>query len=187
MIAGELPEEHMATPSGLRIGDADREATAASLREHFALGRLTQDEFNERLNDVFAAKTDTDLAKITSDLPHVIGYTPGWTSGPNAGAALSPGRQTWDQQPGQPYSNGHQHWHGQGSAQDWQYYRGRPRRSAMGGFLGIAIMLFVVASLLPAAFVFRPILLAIAVVMFIRRIIWGILRGSGRGRRRWPL
>jgi uncharacterized membrane protein len=56
----------MATASGLRIGDADREAAAAALREHFAQGRLTLDEFQHRLGAVFAAKTDRDLAHIAA-------------------------------------------------------------------------------------------------------------------------
>src|SRR6266700_1709576 len=61
----------MAAASDLRIGDADREAAAAALREHFAHGRLTLEEFQHRLELVFAAKTDHDLAAITPDLPHV--------------------------------------------------------------------------------------------------------------------
>ena len=60
--------EQMAPPSGLRVGDADREATAAGLREHYAQGRLTLAEFQQRLDAAFAAKTDRDLAKITEDL-----------------------------------------------------------------------------------------------------------------------
>ena len=61
----------MAAGSGIRIGNADREATAASLREHFAHGRLTIEEFQQRLDAAFAAKTQADLARITRDLPHV--------------------------------------------------------------------------------------------------------------------
>jgi Domain of unknown function (DUF1707) len=61
----------MATQPSLRIGDAEREATAAELREHFAHGRLTLEEFNQRLDAVFAAKTQADLTRITRDLPHV--------------------------------------------------------------------------------------------------------------------
>ena len=61
----------MASQPSLRIGDADREAVAAELREHYAHGRLTQDEFGQRLDAVFAAKTQRDLQHITSDLPHV--------------------------------------------------------------------------------------------------------------------
>jgi Domain of unknown function (DUF1707) len=49
----------MATGPDLRIGDADREAAAASLREHYAQGRLTLDEFNQRLDAVFAATTQS--------------------------------------------------------------------------------------------------------------------------------
>ena len=61
----------MATQPSLRIGDRERDATAAELQEHFARGRLTLEEFNERLDAVFAAKTQADLSRITSDLPHV--------------------------------------------------------------------------------------------------------------------
>jgi hypothetical protein len=60
----------MATGPDLRIGDADREAAATSLREHYAQGRLTLDEFNQRLDAVFAATTQSQLNQITHDLPH---------------------------------------------------------------------------------------------------------------------
>jgi hypothetical protein len=60
----------MATGPDLRIGDADREAAAASLREHYAVGRLTLDEFNQRLDAVFHATTQSQLRQITRDLPH---------------------------------------------------------------------------------------------------------------------
>ena len=60
----------MATGPDLRIGDADREAAAASLREHYAQGRLTLDEFNQRLDAVFTATTQSQLNQITHDLPH---------------------------------------------------------------------------------------------------------------------
>lgn len=68
----------MAAESGVRIGDAEREKVATSLREHYASGRLTLDEFQQRLDAVFAAKTDTDLAKITADLPHTDPYAAPW-------------------------------------------------------------------------------------------------------------
>ena len=61
----------MATQPSLRIGDAERESVAAELREHYAHGRLTLEEFNQRLDAVFAAKTQADLSRITRDLPHV--------------------------------------------------------------------------------------------------------------------
>ena len=60
----------MATGPDLRIGDADREAAAAGLREHYAVGRLTLEEFNQRLDAVFKATTQSQLRLITHDLPH---------------------------------------------------------------------------------------------------------------------
>lgn len=61
----------MATEPSLRIGDTERDAVAAELREHYAHGRLTLEEFNQRLDAAFAAKTQRDLSRLTSDLPHV--------------------------------------------------------------------------------------------------------------------
>jgi hypothetical protein len=59
----------VATGPDLRIGDADREAVAARLREHYAQGRLTLEEFNQRLDAAFAATTQGQLGALTSDLP----------------------------------------------------------------------------------------------------------------------
>ena len=53
----------------MRIGDAERDAAAADLGEHFTAGRLTLEELHERLAAVFAAKTFGQLARIMSDLP----------------------------------------------------------------------------------------------------------------------
>ncbi|MDP4508810.1 DUF1707 SHOCT-like domain-containing protein [Nonomuraea turcica] len=53
----------------LRIGDAEREQTMAALREHFAQGRLTHEELDERLDRTLTAKTGRDLTQITADLP----------------------------------------------------------------------------------------------------------------------
>lgn len=61
----------MTTGPDLRIGDSDREAAAAFLREHYATGRLTFEEFSQRLDATFAARTRGQLNRITRDLPHV--------------------------------------------------------------------------------------------------------------------
>jgi hypothetical protein len=53
----------------LRISDADREAAVALLSEQYALGRLTREEFDERSDAVWSAKTQGDLAPIFVDLP----------------------------------------------------------------------------------------------------------------------
>ena len=52
----------MASGYDMRVGDAERDAAANDLREHFASGRLTQDELNERLDQTFAAKTRAELS-----------------------------------------------------------------------------------------------------------------------------
>jgi hypothetical protein len=56
-------------PHALRIGDAERDAAAADLGEHYTAGRLTLDELNERLDAVFAAKTLGQLTRVMADLP----------------------------------------------------------------------------------------------------------------------
>jgi hypothetical protein len=70
----------------LRVGDADREAVAAALREHYAQGRLSHEEFTERLDAALSARTQRDLDALTSDLPHL--RVP---SAPLPTASVSPG------------------------------------------------------------------------------------------------
>ena len=54
---------------GLRASDADRARVVAALERHTAAGRLTLDEFADRVSRVFGAATHGDLAAITRDLP----------------------------------------------------------------------------------------------------------------------
>lgn len=58
----------------LRASDADRERTVDLLREHHAVGRITAEEYNERLNKVFAAKTLGELDELLADLPAIDLY-----------------------------------------------------------------------------------------------------------------
>ncbi len=53
----------------LRISDADRAAAVDLLSEQYAEGRLTRDEFDERSDAVWSAKTQGDLAPVFADLP----------------------------------------------------------------------------------------------------------------------
>jgi hypothetical protein len=69
-----MPEPH------LRAGDADRSAVAATLGRHMAAGRLTLDEYDERLARAYGAKTYGELAELTADLPTERGVAP--TSAP---------------------------------------------------------------------------------------------------------
>ena len=41
----------------LRLSDAERDQAAAALGEHYAQGRLTQEEHAERLDRIWAART----------------------------------------------------------------------------------------------------------------------------------
>jgi hypothetical protein len=57
------------TDQTIRLSDAEREAAAADLGEHFAQGRLTADEHAERLEQIWSAKTRGEVAPIFRDLP----------------------------------------------------------------------------------------------------------------------
>ena len=61
--------DHQAPAPGMRAGDADRDATAAALGEHFAHGRLTHDELNARLDATLTATTHGELSQAARDLP----------------------------------------------------------------------------------------------------------------------
>jgi Domain of unknown function (DUF1707) len=148
----------MATASGLRIGDADREAAAAALREHYAAGRLTLDEFQHRLELVFAAKTEGDLAAITRDLPAAV---PQLAWPPNGSYRGHAGRH------GSPAAGG---------------ARRRSGLAAFAGFVVVILALILIAFVLPVAFIgtaiSRSLLFVLLALLFGRR---GLLRRF----RRW--
>ncbi|MGW0806333.1 DUF1707 domain-containing protein [Nonomuraea sp. NPDC002799] len=76
-------EEPAVDRNDLRIGDAEREQTMAALREHFAQGRLTHEELDERLDRTLAAKTARDLGQVTADLPGATAGLPGQQPAPD--------------------------------------------------------------------------------------------------------
>ena len=53
----------------IRVSDADRDRVTAQLRDHFAAGRITPGELDERLSAALNAKTFGDLRRIMADLP----------------------------------------------------------------------------------------------------------------------
>ncbi len=53
----------------LRASDADREATATTLRRHYTEGRLDAQEYDERIERCYAAKTFGELDELFGDLP----------------------------------------------------------------------------------------------------------------------
>ncbi|MER6437479.1 MULTISPECIES: DUF1707 domain-containing protein [unclassified Streptomyces] len=67
----QRPVARAPEPAGpeLRASDADRERVAEQLRDALAEGRLDMEEFEERLEATFKARTYRDLAPLTRDLP----------------------------------------------------------------------------------------------------------------------
>jgi hypothetical protein len=171
----------MATQPSLRIGDRERDAVATELQEHYAHGRLTLEEFNQRLDAALAAKTQDDLSRLTADLPHIrsggaplpssrTGKSPSLASGPPlAGGAVG----GWS---GRNRHGGY--WSGDGS-----YGRRRPR----GGFATLATLLAAVASWL---LVYDVVLVGVRFPLPGRLgllvAIFTIIRGLLRRIFRWP-
>jgi class 3 adenylate cyclase len=56
-----------------RVADADRDRTVTLLREHVVEGRLTLDEFSERMGTALEAKTRGELDAVMADLPTTSG------------------------------------------------------------------------------------------------------------------
>lgn len=173
----------MATGYNVRIGDADREAIAAQLREHYADGRLTLDELNERLDQTFAAKTKADLDVVMRDLPHVARPL---TDAPASGF----GNTAWQGQA----------WPGSTGQSGWDYGNESDRRYGRAAFAPLLVLMWV-ALIFGAVTLFgigggdRPlaIVLLIAAFAFLKRLFGfgGRRRGSGgprgpRGPRRGP-
>jgi hypothetical protein len=55
--------------SSMRAASADRERAVDVLKAGFTEGRLTQDEYNDRMGRAYSAKTYGELAALTADLP----------------------------------------------------------------------------------------------------------------------
>lgn len=62
--------------------NADREHVIGILKAAFVQGRLTKDEFDERLGETFTSRTRAELAVVTADIP----------AGPTAGQPPEPAR-----------------------------------------------------------------------------------------------
>jgi hypothetical protein len=136
-----------------RIGDKERDAAVAALGEHFAAGRITQEEFDERSSAAWQARTASQLAPLFADLPlpHGVPYQ-GWP--PPQGARPGFGApRGYPHPPRYPASPPPGHRHGRGSA--WK-----------------AVLLVVVAIALAPHWPF----------IFIGLLVWAALIWSGRGR-----
>jgi len=79
-------------PSGsyghLRASTADRERAVDVLKASFAEGRLTKDEYDERVGEAYSSRTYAELERLTADLP--AGPLGALSPQPTAAAALQP-------------------------------------------------------------------------------------------------
>ena len=69
----------------LRASDADREQLVDVLKNAFTEGRLSQDEYNDRMEQAYTAKTYGELRALVGDLPaqvppHFTAYRPPQTN-----------------------------------------------------------------------------------------------------------
>ncbi len=169
----------MATGFNVRVGDADRDAVTAQLREHYADGRLTLEELNERLDQAFAAKTKADLNTVMRDLPQATRPAAGMPYGGTAWQGPAwPGPMAT--KPGRDYSNG-----------EWGGSQGSRRpRNAFAPLMGLVWLVLIFGSV----FLFglgggdRPlaIILFFAALALVRRLFgFGRRRGYGRPRGPW--
>ena len=82
----------------IRASDADRDRVAALLREHHAAGRLTAEEFGERMDRALEARTLGELDELLADLPAIDLYQL-----PDAGLRRAPPRAGLSpRRPGRP-------------------------------------------------------------------------------------
>ena len=173
----------MASGYNVRVGDAEREAVAGALREHYADGRLTLEELNERLDQAFAAKTKADLNTVMRDLPQATRPGAGL---PSAGTGW-PGQAAGPGWPGpggyRPMSPGPGRQYGQGG---WDGGRSRGPGGVFAPMLGLVWLLVILGSVLMFGLGGgdRPIaiVLFLAALALVRRL-FGFGRGRGRGPR----
>ena len=99
----------MATDDTIRASDVDREAVVATLREAYTAGRLTLDEFDERMAAAYASKTWGDLRELTVDLPvqpalgtDIPGREPAPAPSPSSSPALPSSAPKTDPEPRPP-------------------------------------------------------------------------------------
>jgi hypothetical protein len=57
------------SPPAIRVSDAERQQAIVVLRDAVVEGRLTLEEYSDRVGGAIAARTDHDLAELTRDLP----------------------------------------------------------------------------------------------------------------------
>jgi hypothetical protein len=59
----------MADRPDMRVSDEQRDRVAQEIREHFAAGRLTDEELSDRVQAAYGARTEGELNAVLADLP----------------------------------------------------------------------------------------------------------------------
>jgi hypothetical protein len=67
-VSASILAPHVSSPNEL-IADTDRDGAIEELREHMLDGRLTTQEFEQRVADAHAARTRMELDAVTMNLP----------------------------------------------------------------------------------------------------------------------
>ena len=62
------PGDEMAGRGDIRASHADREQVIGTLKTAFVQGRLTEDELDARVGQVYASRTYAELAEVTADI-----------------------------------------------------------------------------------------------------------------------
>ena len=94
-------EDHQAPAPDVRVSDADRDAAATALGEHFAQGRLTLGELDARLDATLTATTHGDLSQAARDLPDLTApsarasFPRGKRARPGHKPSPAPGQGAW--------------------------------------------------------------------------------------------
>lgn len=142
----------------IRISDADREQVAARLREHFAEGRLTSEELDQRITAALSAKTAGDLRQVMADLPGPAPVPPPAGQGP-----------PWA---GRPWAGG-----------PWVVHRRRGPR-----LLPLALLALIAVLVLPGAGLVLGVFLKLLLLFWLVAMVAGVIaafRFRHRMRRYW--
>jgi hypothetical protein len=132
------------------VTDAGRDAATAQLREHYATGRLSLDQFQDRLDEAYRAQTARELSAATDGLPHLARMIP---SGAPAGSY--PG--------GYPFNAGHM-----------RAALARTGRRILLAFAALTFGSLLVLALLITAFLVHGGLLAVVVAALLAILAAGV-------------
>lgn len=78
-------DQGAASHGRMRASHADRDRVIATLKAAFVQGRLTKDEFDARVGQTLVARTHSELATLTTDIPAGPDVPSPRTSGPRPG------------------------------------------------------------------------------------------------------